>query len=920
VDGDFERAVLVQRRVEREGPREALPGRERPGLVQRRLDLVDVDVEVDVRAGVVDGEVRAVSGLVGRVHRRGRHGTRLVFRRDVVRDVGRVQLFVGPGVVDRHAEGGVLLQWRVEREVPGEGLPGDEVVRLVQRRLVVVNVDVEVGARRGVIDGEVRAVARLIHDGEIRRHRFGFLRGRDVVRDVRHVQFLVRLGAVDRDAKRTVLFQRRGEREVSVEALASLERLGFVQRRLVLVDVEVELGTRGRLVDREIRPVSGLVRDAQRGGDVVFRHVVLRRLLVFLGHGERELVEPVHRDVLSGLRFGGDGVPPGREVLDLFGGFAGDGHRLLGVVTRQRGDDRLVVAVRQQKDVAAEVGSQRLDFVRVLDDERPGVVAVDAGCVAVFSFGGDGVLARRQAGDLRARSGGDIDGSDVAGVVLDGHGDADFAGVAERDVAVVDRSLDVGRARLDGDVPALLAAERNGRPVVGLGGERLLARRDVERLLTAGGHYHGRLAGFVLDRHVHREDVGVRDRHFLAVGRDAEAPDRRRVVRVERVSSLPNLRAVGETVAVGVRVVRVRPEFLLSLVDEAVVVAVARFGVVGVERVRTLLDFLAVRDAVIVGVGVRRVGVQFEFAAVLQPVVVRVGVVRVRVERFLLVGVAQAVTVAVGAGEVARVGRVSSLPDLRTVGGAVAVRVGVLRVGVHVGFPPVDEAVVVRVDVQRVGPVHVDLRAVGESVAVGVGVTRVRAEFVLSLVGESVAVAVAHLGVVGVERVRTLVDLFAVRDTVTVGVGVRRVGSDVDLSTVLQSVAVRVAVRRIGAVGEHLRAVAQPVAVGVGPLRIGADPAFLLVRQSVAVGVVLSDNAVATLAAGVDVDHGRRPVASLRRGGSGGGCALPDDDLDLRDLDDLYLGYFLERARTGAFRGRLDLHHVRLLALRDGAR
>jgi len=360
VDRDFDGAVLLQRRVEREVALEGLVRVERVGLVERGVVHAGVDVVIDARGGVLDGEVHAVAGLVLHVER----------RRDLVSDVRRVVRHVSdvlggdghervvgdrcPGVVQVRP---VLAAVRGQEVVVAVAVRvlvghGDERLVLRQRGSVrfeagrVEQVDADVLVRAGgqelgdadhvtdlavgggLVDrdeGAVRAVRLvdddggpvrgLVLDGDVRRRSLlpcGHLvpRGRDVVSDVRRVQFLVGLCVVDGDLDGRVLLQRRFERQVALEGLAGVEGVRLVARRLVDVRVEVVVDAPRRVLDGQVRPVTGLVLHVERRRwcGFLLDHRVLQRAVdervagfrVADRHGDRAVVlqRRVEREVV----------------------------------------------------------------------------------------------------------------------------------------------------------------------------------------------------------------------------------------------------------------------------------------------------------------------------------------------------------------------------------------------------------------------------------------------------------------------------------------------------------------------------------------------------------------------------------------------------------------------------------------------
>ena len=263
---------------------------------------------------------------------------------------------------------------------------------------------------------------------------------------------------------------------------------------------------------------------------------------------------------------------------------------------------------------------------------------------------------------------------------------------------------------------------------------------------------------------------------------------------------------------VGLR--RVGPGGQLGRVRDAVAV-----GVLG-----------AVGHAVVVAVGLRRVQPELDLQGVGQPVGVGIGVAvrqvagrrarRVQAERDLdLVGEPVAVGVDLAVGHAGRVGarRIEAEPELGRVREAVVVRVAV-AVGRGAEADALDRVQRERLLDRVRDAVAVDVvGTVGDAVAVRVGDVRVAVDDVLGAVREAVGVGVG--GRVGRdERVEVVAGLPAVRDAVVVGVGLVRAGAQALLARVVEAVAVLVAVALDAARGR----LARLARVGLGR-RAGAD-------------------------------------------------------------------------------------------------
>ena len=302
-----------------------------------------------------------------------------------------------------------------------------------------------------------------------------------------------------------------------------------------------------------------------------------------------------------------------------------------------------------------------------------------------------------------------------------------------------------------------------------------------------------------------------------------------------------------------------------AVVDQAVAVSVHPVAVL----VRTRVDGRVV--VVAVGAARRRrheaVVVLVEaFVAIAHAVAVTVGVERVGPDRELL-GISEAVPVGVG-GQ-----RIGAQSCLRAVVQPIVVGVGVGGVGAQhrfeavgeaVGVPvgrersgvdSVGETVVVGVRVERVGAGD-GLRPIAGAVAVGVGVHRVGARAHFRAVGAPVAVAVCGSGV-GAER-----DLVGVAQAVPIGVGVLGVRARRVLVPIGQTIVVGVRIERVGA-GGVLYTVTHAVVVAVGVEGIGARRELYQVRAPVSIRVLASVRdtvAVGVELTRVDAERPLRPV------------------------------------------------------------
>ena len=374
-------------------------------------------------------------------------------------------------------------------------------------------------------------------------------------------------------------------------------------------------------------------------------------------------------------------------------------------------------------------------------------------------------------------------------------------------------------------------------------------------------------------------DATVRVRVFETIGVAAVVG-----VGVERVGRRRRVRVRNKVARFGRRV-RVRHRHAeLGPVAHTVVV---RVRVEGVDQpvevvVRPVHRLRAVEHTVVIAVGVHRVGAAHDLFAVGQAVAVTIVVVRV--VRVALADVDAAVAVRI----------------LGTVGHATRVRVAIQRVGrcrrvgvwhevanTDVGarrgrcnpaFSPIEDAVVVRVWIERVDqPIHVGvdvphrLRAIEHTVVVRVGVQRVRPGEHLVGVADPVAVGVVitrvvRVGLTGVDATVAVRVFDAVRHAAGVGVrskcgsarrrigvrdevahadvGICKRGCHPDFGAVEDAVVVRVGIERVDqpvhvgvAVEELLRTVADTVVIGVRVERVGADRHLANVRDAVAVGV-----------------------------------------------------------------------------------
>ena len=195
---------------------------------------------------------------------------------------------------------------------------------------------------------------------------------------------------------------------------------------------------------------------------------------------------------------------------------------------------------------------------------------------------------------------------------------------------------------------------------------------------------------------------------------------------------------------------------------------------------------------------------------------------------------------AIAVGIVCRVvePRFEAIPDFPAVAQAVAVAVGIPRIGaMRQNLGGVVQFVAVGIRRQRIGSVRRNFGGIAQAIAIGVGVLGVRA--VAEFLGVRQAVVVRILGRVVGQGIQPHEHFPLVRKPVAVRIDGPRIGAvNHDFSVIVEAVAVGIRRQRIGAVGHGFRAIVQPVAVRVRQRRVGPQQRhFHPIGQAVAVGI-----------------------------------------------------------------------------------